>query len=84
MKKTKEVEHTKLKGDTVTMMNEEWILTIEDTPPVEKPYKNLSREVVCLLYTGEEKICFFDYTSLTWYNAETIKKQRNVKSWRDK
>ena len=62
----------------------EYIPVSEDTPPIEKGYKNLSREVEVITKNNEKYIAFFDYNKFQWRNAKTIKIIRNVIAWRDK
>lgn len=64
-------------------MSDEWVSASEDTPPVEKPYKNLSREVTVRLDNGEERIAFLNYNKMQWHDALTLRVIRGVCAWRD-
>lgn len=65
-------------------MDLEWISVKDDSPPIQKPYKNLSREVDVLTGDGRILVAFFNYNRDEWHDANTIKKIKGVQAWRDR
>ena len=65
-------------------MSEAWIPVSEGYPPVEKPYRHLSREVLVRLEDGTERIAFLNYNKMQWHDAQTLKVIRGVCAWSDK
>lgn len=65
-------------------MRDEWIPVSKEYPTVEKPYKNLSRDVTVKLDNGYECVAFLNYNKMQWHDALTLKVIRGVCAWRDK
>ena len=64
-------------------MIDKWIPVSEDTPPIEKPYKYLSRTVKIQTKDKKEDTAFFNYNKKEWRNSKNLKKIKNVIKWKD-
>ena len=66
------------------MNNEhEYVPVSEDTPPIAKGYKNLSRDVLVKTKDNQERTAFLDYNKLQWHDAKTLKIVRDIIAWKD-
>ena len=63
--------------------DEEYIPISEDTPPIAKGYKKLSRDVLVKTKDNQKKTAFLDYNKMQWHDSKTLNIVRNVVSWKD-
>lgn len=67
-----------------TGISDEWVSVSEDTPPIERGYKNVSRDVVALSEGGAAFEAYYDYRRGAWRDSSSRIVKVNIIAWKDK
>ena len=65
-------------------MLEEWVPVSEDLPPLERGYKNVSRDVEILLEDNTITEGYYAYHQERWLTTDSNPVKGTVIGWRDK
>ncbi len=63
---------------------DDWVPVTEDTPPIARGYKNVSRDVIALSEGGAALEAYYDYRRERWRDSSNRIIKVNIIAWRDK
>jgi hypothetical protein len=65
-------------------ISEGWVSVLEDTPPIARGYRNVSRNVVVLTEGGAALEAYYDYHRDVWRDSNSRIIKLKCIAWRDK
>lgn len=65
------------------MSDYDWVSTDEDTPPLERGFKNVSRNVLVLLDDGAVIEAYYAYHQARWLSSDSKPLRKKVCAWCD-
>ena len=65
-------------------ISDEWVPVSEDTPPIARGYKNVSRDVMALSEGGAALEVYYDYRRMCWRDSNSRILKVRIIAWRDK